>query len=264
MLVENVGGKARVVAERKEPVLVGGTELWVLREKQLASRACDDCDACQSDPPTCKKESRVLIQEPYLKGLRSGKTLEPWSSSYAARNGCAGTVGSHDTQLELHGGVGSVYFVTVHSWDQFCGGAHPMFASEALTFDVETGKQVPVSFPKAVLEPLQKRAHGELAGGCVIDPTEVPTAHRAMAAYAESGELEGLYSFTMSAPYVCGTGPGHYSIVSEQVSSWVPPEIERWGKLPAWLAARVAASGAKHAFSLGALRTATAKRALAR
>ncbi len=264
VLIENAAGKARVVAERKEPVLVGGAELWVLREKALASRACDDCDACQSDPPACKRESRVVIKEPYLRGLRTGKTLEPWSNAFAARKGCADTVGPHDTELELHGGVGNVYFVSVHSWDQFCGGAHPMFASEALSFDAETGKLVQLSFPKPALEPLQKRAHAELAGGCVMDPKEVPSPYRATAAYADSGELEGSFAFTMSAPYMCGTGPGHYSVVSEQVSSWIPPELHRWGKLPGWVAAHAAASGAKHAFVLGALPVAAAKRALAR
>lgn len=264
VLVENVAGKAKVVAQRKEPVLVGSKDLWVLRSKKLASRACDECDACLTDPPTCKRDVRIDLDEPFLKSLRTGKVLEPWSNAFAARTGCAGSVGDHETTLELEGGVGSVYFFSVFSSDQFCGGAHPMFATEPVTVDVDTGRTLDLTFPSEAVEALRKRAHGELGGGCVIDPKEVPTAYRATATYRANGELVGLYAFSMSAPYMCGTGPGHYSVLSEQEADWLPPELARWGKLPEWVATYAAGAAAKHVFLLEAPRARAAKRELGR
>ena len=263
-LVEPVGGVAKEVAARKEPVFVGRGGLWVLRTKKLASLACDECEACLTDPPSCKRDRRVDITRPFLVSLTSGKALEPWQGSYGPREGCKAGVGEHDTTLSLLGGVGSIYFVSVHSWDQGCGAAHPMFMDEAITFDLDTGKRAALSFPPAATPALKKRAHAELVRACVMDPKEEPAEYRALAAYGNHGELEGSFQFTMSAPYMCGTGPGHYSAVSEQVSDWLPPELERFGKLPAWLAAYLAKHGAKHAFMLGAGQVAAAKRQMRR
>lgn len=264
VLIEDAGGSARVVGERAEPVFVGAKALFVLREKNLASRACDECELCVEDPPKCKKDVRYDIQQPFLKPLGAGKTLEPWRNAFSPRNGCAGSVGSHDTQLQVLGGVGSVYFVSVHVWDQFCGGAHAVYADEPLSFDIDTGREVKLTFPGAVLEPLKKRAHAELAPGCVIDPTETPSPYRALAQYGASGAQEGVFLYLMAAPYMCGTGPGHYSAVSEQVSDWIPPELARYGKLPAWVADHLKAVGAKHAFMLGKATLGTARRELKR
>jgi hypothetical protein len=264
VLIEPIAGKARVAAQRNEPVLVGRSELWVLRTKVLASRACDECDACLTEPPSCKRESRVDLKVPYLRGLGGGKVLAPWSSGFAARNGCAGSVREHETTFSLHGGVGSHYFVSIHSWDQFCGGAHPMFGDEASTFDVDTGKSVTLTFPAQAAPALKKHAHAELAASCVIDPKDEPAPYVATAAYDEKGELQGVFAFTMSAPYMCGGGPGHYSAVSEQVSAWAPPELARWGKLPDWVAAYLARAGAKYAFMIPQARLAAVKRELQR
>jgi hypothetical protein len=50
-----------------------------------------------------------------------------------------------------------------------------------------------------------------------MDPNEQPEAYRMTARYAPDGVLQGVFGFTMSAPYMCGTGPGHYTVLSEQV-----------------------------------------------
>lgn len=264
VLIEAAGRGARVVATRKEPVLVGQRELWVLRKKRLTSRACAECELCNSDPPACKKNSLVDIEEPFLQSLGSKKTLEPWSGEYTPMDGCQSGVGDHEIELTLHGGVGRFYFFSVSTSLQFCGGAHPTYGDSTITLDVDSSQKVTLSFPAEVQGALAKRAHAELAPGCVMDAHEKPEPYRALAAYAANGELTGLFDYTMSAPYACGTGPGHYSVVSEQSSAWIPPELAAYGKLPAWVASYAAAAGAKYAFMVSAARLGAVKRELKR
>jgi hypothetical protein len=74
--------------------------------------------------------------------------------------------------------------------------------------------------------------------------------YNSSAQYDERGVLHGVYDFIMSAPYVCGTGPGHYSVLSSQTSDWIPRELEPWGKLPGWVAAHLARTKATQAFMI--------------
>lgn len=77
-----------------------------------------------------------------------------------------------------------------------------------------------------------------------------PMFYNSSAQYDERGVLHGVYDFIMSAPYVCGTGPGHYSVLSSQTSDWIPRELEPWGKLPGWVAAHLARTKATQAFMI--------------
>jgi hypothetical protein len=255
---------AKVLAERKEPVFAGSKELWVLEFKRLASKVCAECERCNDDPPTCSKNDSVDLREPYLKSLTGKHTLEPWSGSFSARGGCADSVGDHGVELQLEGGVGSVFFFSIHAWDQFCGGVHPTFGDQALSFDLDTGQPVTLSFPQAPMPLLRKQARTELLGSCASEPDEEPAAYRATAAYGESGELHGVYELTMTEPYACGTGPGHYSVVSVQTSDWIPSELERWGKLPGWVADYLAKTGASYAFMIAPQRASSVRRQLTR
>lgn len=258
-LVELVGGKPKLLAKRPEPVLVGSSDLWVIRTKKLASLACSECELCTTEPPTCKSDVRIDLNETYLRSLRTRKTLEPWKNAFRARNGCRDRVGDHQSELSLEGGAGSVYYFTLFESDMFCGGAHPLYQAHPSAVDVDTGKGVTLTLPQEPTAALKKRSHGELAGGCVVDPKEEPQFYRATASYSDSGELRGTFSFTMASPYMCGTGPGHYSTKSDQASDWIPPELARWGKLPDWLAEYVASVGAAHAFVIGKKRATAAK-----
>lgn len=264
VLVTRARGKTKVVAERKEPVLASSRELWVLRSKKLASRGCAECEACSTDPPSCRQDELVEITEPYLKSLTSGRTFEPWKGSFGAQAGCKDSVGGHDTELQLHGGVGRFFFFSVNSWIQYCGGAHPMFGADEVTLDIDRGVDVDLSFPAVVTPLLKKRAQLELGAECVSDPKEEPAEYRALASYSPKGELQGAFQFTMTAPYMCGTGPGHYTALSEQVSDWIPPELESWGRLPDWVAEYVADKDARHAFLIGDKRSQAVAREMKR
>ena len=68
------------------------------------------------------------------------------------------------------------------------------------------------------------------------------------------GVLHSVYDFIVGAPYVCGTGPGHYSVLSSQTSDWIPLELLPWGKLPGWVAAHLKKTGATQAFMVPAAR----------
>jgi hypothetical protein len=62
-----------------------------------------------------------------------------------------------------------------------------------------------------------------------MDEEEKPTFWRGIAKLGEDGRIAAEYTFTKSAPYVCGTGPGHYSVATEVVEpgrpSWVPDAV---------------------------------------
>jgi len=264
VLIERVAGQAKVVRQRKEPVLVGVKDLWVIRQKKTASKACAECELCTTDPPTCHRNDAVDIDEPYLLSLRNRQKLEPWSGAYGPRDGCAQGVGDHGLDFVLLGGVGRTYFVTVHTWDYFCGAAHPMFEDVTLSFDIDTGKEVPLSFPNAPKATLLRDARTELVAGCVMDEKDEVSEYRARAEYSSSGELRGVYELTMPAPYMCGNGPGHYSTLSEQTSDWIPPELEDYGKLPGWVTAYMAGVDAKYAFMIDSKRAPAVRREIAR
>lgn len=260
VFLEEVGGLAREVRDRKEPVVVGKNELWVIRTRKLASLACSQCELCANQPPTCKVNDPVTLEVPYLQSLKSKRKLEPWKGRYSPRAGCSASVAEHDTTLQIDGAVGLVLFTTVNGWDQYCGGMHPVFWSEAVEFDVDAAANAKLTFPVEPLAALREHAKAEMTEECVLDPKEEPADYRITAAYAPNGELEGVFGFTKGAPYMCGTGPGHYSLLVEKRSEWIPKELERWGKLPAWVTQFLAKNAASHAFVIPAARARAARR----
>ena len=50
----------------------------------------------------------------------------------------------------------------------------------------------------------------------------------------------------------------------DQVSDWIPRQLEPWGKLPAWVAELLASKGARHAFMIDSARGGAVKRELKR
>jgi hypothetical protein len=260
--VVSANGSAQLVGERKEPVLVGAGELWILKTRKITSQACAECERCFETPPACRKNDTLTLQEPYLQALGAKRILEPWRGAIASRSGCKESIGDHGAELSLEGGVGSYYFATLRADTMFCGGAHPMFEETAFTLDIDGGREAELRFSPDATPFLQRTAHTELVeAGCVLDANDSAAPYRATAEYGSAGELRGVFSFTMPAPYMCGTGPGHYSVLSEQRSDFIPPELEKWGKLPDWLAPYMAGAGAKYAFVIATARAATARRA---
>jgi hypothetical protein len=264
-MVEPAPGGAKVVVERPEVILASSKDLWVLRIKKTRDLSCAECDKCLTDPPTCKKNEASDEDEPYLQNLRTSRVIEPWRATFVPSKGCADSMSMHHDEVTLTGAVGPVLFAEVSTGGMACGAAHPQFAQESLVFDLDAEADTKLTFPDAATDALAELAHKELvAQDCAMDPDETPTPYEATAAYGAGGELHGAYSFTMNAPYACGTGPGHYSIINTQTSPWLPPELAAYGKLPAFAASYMAAHKAVYAMPIAAARVADAEKEMAK
>jgi len=263
-LVEPAPDGAKVIAERPEVILASSKDLWVLRTKKTYAVGCAECDKCTDDPP-CTRNALTPRDEPYLQSLRTRRVLEPWSDAFVPSKGCADDLSSQDADATLTGAVGPVFFAEVGKSGMGCHSAHPFSDSGPLAFDLDAEAPVTLTFPAAPLDTLKAAAHKELtAEECASNPDNDPDPSEATAAYGEGGVLHGVYAFTMSAPYFCGGGPGHYSILNTQTSPWLPPELAAYGKLPAFAASYMASKKATFAMPIAAERVAAAEKEMAR
>jgi hypothetical protein len=250
-LIEPSGTGYVEVARRKDRVFVGPDDLFVLDSRKATAKLCD-CMACNLDADTpCSRFTSSTVLQPFLRSLKSGRAFDPWKSRYGGPMGCD-TEGSN-TEITITGGVGTMLFSSVSVMHVFCHGAHPNFDEDAPVLDLATRKERELTPPPEVMAPLMARAKAELAGGCVNADDE-PQLYSSSARYDAKGVLHGVYDFTIGAPYVCGTGPGHYSVLSSQTSDWIPLELLPWGKLPGWVAAHLEKTGATQAFMIPAER----------
>jgi len=244
--IEPDGNAAKRVAERKQLVIVGKSELWQFaeRRKRVKTQSCDNPDsACNKDP---------LVREPYLKSLATGKARSiPWSDEFAPSEGC-----DKNIDVSYDGAVGSVVFLGLFVFEFACGGSCPAHTEKFITFDFESGAVVNVEFPPGVIEPLRARAKGKLQPG---DPEWCGTlpVYRAAGAYNSRGELEGSYEFGESHDGMCGGAPGCQRVVER--SALVPAALERWQKLPRWVGAYLANAKADYAFIVPEAQFAAAK-----
>jgi hypothetical protein len=244
--IERDGSAAKFVAERKELVIVGKSELFRFTErpKRVKTQACND--------PNSQCTKHPLISEPYLKSLATGKARAiPWSDEFAPSEDC-----DRNIEVSYDGAVGSVVFMGLFVYDFACGGSCPAHTEKFITFDVDTGAVVNVEFPPAVVEPLRARAKGKLEPG---DPDWCGTLpmYRAAGAYNSRGELEGSYEFGESHDGMCGGAPGCQRVTER--SPVVPSALQRWRKLPGWVGAYLASAKADYAFIVPEVQFAAAK-----
>lgn len=246
-----------MAAERKEAILVGSTQLWALATKKRRTTLCD-CATCVIEPAVrCGKRKPHELDEPYLRGLGTGATVEPWRGAFVQNSSCES---DQTVTVELAGGVGPFVFAITHRETDGCTWAHGSFDDQPGVFDLDTGAAVKLAAPRPVRELLRARAKVEIVEqDCMLNPDESPTAYTATASYDATGALHGRYSFWMGAPYSCGLGPGHYSVLSEQASDWLPKELAARGRVPAWVAAFLSSAHARHAFMISAARQQAAR-----
>lgn len=256
-LIEPGGTGYVEVATRKGRVFVGPDDLFVLDGRKVTSKFCD-CMACNLDvDPPCSRFTSAKVSQSFLRSLKTGRPFDPWKSRHLQPSGC--DTEDSGAEVRLRGGVGDVLFASISVIHVSCHAAHPMFDDADTVLDLSTRKETKLTPPPEVIEPLRARAKVELLEGGCVEGTEEPSFYGSSARYDARGVLHGVYDFTMSAPYVCGTGPGHYSVLSSQTSDWIPRELEPWGKLPGWVAAHLAKTGATQAFMIAAGRVQAVK-----
>jgi hypothetical protein len=256
-LIEPGGTGYVEVASRKGRVFVGPEELFVLDSYKATSKFCD-CMACNFDvDPPCGRFKSSTVSRSFLRSLKTGRPFDPWKSHTPVPSGC--DTEDSSAAVNVSGGVGGVLFAGISVMHVSCHAAHPMFDEIVTILDLAARKETKLTPPPEVMEPLKARAKVELLSGGCVNTEEEPQFYGSSARYDARGVLHGVYDFTMGAPYVCGTGPGHYTVLSSQTSDWIPRELEPWGKLPGWVAAHLAKTGATQAFLISAGRLTAVK-----
>jgi len=183
-------------------------------------------------------------------GTTSSITAEPLSpSSGPGSEVVSATVEACNNELfgdgkagvSLVGAVGPIVFASGHGYAFHCEAAHPEFYDPVVIYDVDAGKSINLG-PFPGQPRLAKIAHPKFmgqfdvdAGECLMEPTATPALHTGDFTYDGRGVLRGHYVFTMVSNYMCGTGPGHYSVAAEVDDSALPPVMDPWQKAPSWL-----------------------------
>jgi hypothetical protein len=263
-LVEPGPGGAKVVGERPAVVVASSKELWVLRIRKTPYLTCAECDKCNVDPRKCKKNDVNTGDDPILESLGTARVLEPWSKAFTFVAGCAAQVSAQDASMTPVGAVGNVLFADVSKNVTSCG-SDTAFGDEPLAFDLDAERAVEPTLPDPPTHALKIRAKAEiLVQDCTQDRAEVASLYRARAAYGADGVLHGVYAFTMPASSNCASGPNHETMLNEQKSPWIPPELAAYGKLPAFVVTYMADRGATFAMPIAAERVADAEKEMAR
>lgn len=249
--IEPDGRTAKVVAQRDGMVFVGREQLWALgvRDVKLTTLPCKDPNTqCNPNPE---------IREPFLRSLASGRALpSPWRHELAVNIGCDRTF-----DVTVEGMVGTVAFARIWTSDLACGGQCPMHGERLATFDVDTGAEVKVDFPPAIVAALRAHARSTLGEVPFETCTELPE-YRASGAYDARGHLEGVYEFGDSRSGLCG-GAQHCPNVVER-ASWIPRALAPWGRVPVWVGDFMGASKAEYAAMITGKRVVAARKEFAR
>jgi hypothetical protein len=242
-------GGAKVVAERAEIVFARADALFLVRPRAVASLACEECPDPAAPRARKGRSTPTPLASPVLAAVGAAQTFEPWADAFRARRGCDDGVGEHTVSVTFDGGAGPYVFATVDTYEQPCSAPHGAYDTRAILLDLRTGTAAKLDPPRAATADLAKHAERTLLdGACPADTGEAARLWRVHAEYRPTGALVGLYDFTMSAPYVCGTGPGHYSVLATEASDALPPELAPFARLPSWVASHLARSRARHAF----------------
>lgn len=210
--VEPGPGGPVVKRERAEPVVATRQALFALR---ITSGADATIEAVPLGSGKTVEVATAHVESCYQKGAKA--------------------------EVSLQGAMGSVVFAAAHGWEYDCEAPHPRWSDHASRTDLDSGAELPLTpFPGlARLTTLAaakfKATHGEDGGGCLMEPKETPSLYNATFAYDGRGVLRGTYVFIMQSNYMCGSGPGHYTIPEELHDSSLPDSVATWKRAPEWL-----------------------------
>lgn len=212
----DAGGATLV--ERPEPIVVIDGAPFAFRVDTVATTFCD-CNACLG-PSGCPDPMPGLpgsLGVPVL--VRLGAPADapdayPFVNVNPATT-CASGEAEESFDMMPYGLVGPYLFGTVSAMYMGCLAAHPMWDSQIVSIDLRTRAGLVTSPPEARLPSMIAAADAQLKNECVMDEAEKPVFWRGSAKLSETGKIVGQYTFTKSAPYMCGTGPGHYSVATD-------------------------------------------------
>ncbi len=180
----------------------------------------------------------MAIERPAVVDLHTGqqRLLLPGRGTDA----CEGFAAEVNASFMLASAVGSVVFLAENVGTSACVGAHPFW--EDGTYAIDVGGDQPRRFeaPGPDIDALAPKAREQLLAeheGCLLEPVGDAGYYATSLGWGAGGTPEAIHTFTLPAPYVCGTGPGHYSVATSIATEVSPSERFPAGPLPAWLVA---------------------------
>lgn len=225
-----VGDDGAVLAERAEPVVATKTGLFAVRRIEAELDHCD-CDGTVGPFPA----GRAVIED-----LKEGGGQIELGTPLEVGESCDVATMDVERGLQVMALAGTALFARVHDSVMFCGAAHPTFGTTTLALDLATGQPLGLGLDEPAVESLRDRAHEVFASeyaGCIFDTEETPQLYDTRVQFDASGRMGARLTFTVGAPYMCGTGPGHYSVETDVDTPTAPSGVPRVD-LPSW--ARVA------------------------
>jgi hypothetical protein len=230
------GDAVWIAASREEPVIVGGSRLLAIRTMVEHLSVCD-CNAC--DDGRCKPfGQKTNTERPSFVDLQSGKSRRVLDR--LGSPGCnPGPIGDVGGSYEILGAVGPVVLVSENISTMSCGAAHPMFDDSVHAIDASTGTTVSFGASGEQIAALALPAREALVAeyeGCILeDSPSVPNLYDARITWGAGGMLRGAFTFMLPSSYMCGTGPGHYSVATTLERDELPAIRPALELPPAWL-----------------------------
>ncbi|MFO0662200.1 MAG: hypothetical protein U0165_20555 [Polyangiaceae bacterium] len=230
--IEEKSGEANVVREAPAPIVASFDALWTIRTQTTVSKTC----GCKGVPAT---------PEPFETSTITATNLATKKTKVLAKNEpdgwpkCSGDLAGFSGTISIRGVVGSTLVYETSHYGMGCMAAHPYFGQSTEYLDFISQSVEKLEPPKEILPGLIAEAATSIQqefGDCVMDKDEKPVYFSFSPTFSAEGTIEASYLFTQSAPYVCGTGPGHYSVPAEVSSKVLPSELKAWSTSPAWVA----------------------------
>ena len=229
-----ISANGSLLVTRNEPVAETSHGLVAVRlvPDSIAICPCSECDVPTGCPaPTLQRRlvGRAVAQHlatPALVDL-----AEPLQDGH-----CDGPTDSEQRTMRVLALASTTAFVELEDSQMYCQAAHPTFSTFPVAVDLERGELLrfePAASELAALATKAQEQIVEAADGCLSDSKETPAFFSLWPGFSKEGTANVQLAFTMGAPYACGTGPGHYSVQTEVVSSTVPESL-KLPAIPSW------------------------------
>jgi hypothetical protein len=229
-----------VIARRAEAVLASNKTLWAFRKRRLGEiKLCASC-ACLLEEPQppgtdCTPKSTGIWMYAFVR-LTDGKLLVDKRLETDGDSTQCSMVEFEPT-ARLEASVGAEAVVGRDTYVYGCG-AHGFYSNELGWLDLDRegpGREPkPPSVRAEALVVEAKKLLEEAGEGCFEDKTNV-THFATHVRYSERGVPTLAYEYTSPTSYVCGTGPGHYSISAVVETRDLPERLVKYATVPSYL-----------------------------
>jgi hypothetical protein len=215
-------GRGEVVAERGEAVMTGGGALWHLVGSDLSVEAVD----CAAGGKRVRHVRKQVVFESLGEKRRRVAPME-------------GTVAAGDwARMDLEAMVGPWVVATVDRVHEDDCEGHHVGSPRRIVVDLDQGKERAFALPKGAIDRYGALARDAVTRGCGTDAGTIAEAGAGFR-YDRGGNLLVELGFSAPTATACFGGLVHVFVGTYELL----PELEPYGRLPAWLRTHLGARG---------------------